>query len=197
MDLTEKMLKTEEVFDGKVIHVYNDEVRLPNGGTGTREVVRHSGGACVCAIDENMEIAFVRQFRYAYGMELLELPAGKLEKGEEPLYAAARELREEAGLAAEDLLALGEMYPSPGYTDEIIHMFLAVGAKPCDANPDEDEFLRIEKMYIGDALDMVFKGEIKDAKTQICLMKAYIMIQSLGEQGMQLAADGEPSEPLN
>ncbi len=197
MDLTEKMVKTEEVFDGRVIHVYNDKVRLPNGGESTREVVRHPGGACVCAIDENMEVAFVRQFRYAYGAEVLELPAGKLEKDEEPFYTAARELREEAGLAADEMLPLGEMYPSPGYTDEIIYMFLAINAKPCEVDPDEDEFLKIEKMYIGDALDMVFRGEIKDAKTQICLLKAYIMIQSLGEQLMPDTEDGGPPEAVH
>jgi len=185
MDLTEKLLESNEVFEGKVLNVFNDRVRLPDGGESTREVVRHPGGACVCAIDKNLEVAFVRQFRYAYGMEILELPAGKLEKGEDPSFAASRELKEEAGLAAGEMLPLGVMYPSPGYTDEIIHMFLSVNSRPCENQPDDDEFLCVEKLHIGDALEKVFNGEIKDAKTQICLLKAYIMLQSLMNKGME------------
>ncbi len=182
MDLTEKLITSEEVFDGTLLHVYKDNVKLPNGSESVREIVRHQGGACVCAIDSNMNIALVRQFRYAYGMETLELPAGKIEKGEEAYDTALRELQEEAGLTAQDLLPIGEMFPSPGYTDEVVHLFLALHAQPCEQNLDEDEFVKVEKLYIGDALDMVLKGEIRDAKTQICLLKSFLVLENLSAQ---------------
>ncbi|MDL2237464.1 NUDIX hydrolase [Christensenellaceae bacterium OttesenSCG-928-K19] len=182
MDLTEKLLESKEVFDGKLLHVYRDEVSLPNGASSTREIVRHPGGACVCAIDSDLNVAFVRQFRYAYGMEVLELPAGKLERGEEPYFAAARELREEAGLISDDMIPLGELFPSPGYTDEIIHMFLAFNPEPCGQSLDMDEFVKVEKIFLVDAVNMVLNGEIRDAKTQTCLLKAYMLMEYLSAQ---------------
>lgn len=184
MDLTEKMLSSEEIFDGKLLHVYRDEVELPDGGCSVREVVRHQGGACVCAIDGEMNVTFVSQYRYAYGAEVLELPAGKIEYGEEPFETAVRELREEAGLIAEDILPIGEMYPSPGYTDEIVYMYLALHARPCEQKLDDDEFVRVEKMYLGDAMNLVLKGDIKDAKTQICLLKSFLVLENLSNEQM-------------
>lgn len=181
MDLTEKTLQENKIFDGRLLQVYSNDVELPNGKAAKREVVRHPGGACVCAIDEAMNVTFVRQFRYAYNSEVLELPAGKLEPGEPPMETAARELIEEAGLKADMLLPMGEAYPSPGYTDEVIYMYLALNAYPVEQDLDEDEFLNIEKIYIGDALQMVLKGDIKDAKTQIALLKAYLVIDNLNE----------------
>ena len=182
MDLTEKMLNSKEVLSGKILHVYVDEVELPNGEKAEREIVRHPGGACVCAIDSEMNVTLVRQFRYAYGQTVLEVPAGKVEKGEEPYDAAMRELKEEAGLVAEELIPIGEMYPSVGYTDEIIYMYMAINVLPCEQQPDEDEFIELEKIFIGDAVDMAVKGEIKDAKTQLCLLKAYVVLDSLSRQ---------------
>lgn len=183
MELWEKLVESEEVYSGKLLHIYRDKVELPNGNQTIREVVRHPGGACVCAIDGDLHVSFVRQYRYPYGMEMLELPAGKLEKGEEPYDTALRELREEAGLTAENLLPLGEAFPSPGYTDEIIYMYLALGAQSLGAQElDHDEFVNVEKIYLGDALSMVLRGEIRDAKTQICLLKSYLVIDNLGSQ---------------
>ena len=190
MELTETLLESKEIFAGKLLHVYEDTVRLPNGQSSTREIVRHQGGACVCAIDEEMNVSFVRQFRFAYGMETLELPAGKIEKGEEAYSTAIRELKEEAGLMAEDILPMGEMLPSPGYTDEIVHLFLAINAQPCEQELDHDEFINVEKIYIGDALNMVLKGEIRDAKTQICLLKSFLVLENLGSQYTEEMGDG-------
>ncbi len=195
MDLTEKLLDSEEVFDGKLLHVYQDKVELPNGAESTREVVRHPGGACVCALDKDLNVAFVRQYRYAYGMDVLELPAGKIETGEEPFYTAARELREEAGLISDDFIPLGELYPSPGYTDEIIYMYLAMNSENCGQCLDMDEFIQLEKVYITDALNMVLNGDIKDAKSQACLLKAYMLLEYLSMQEEEEAAEeAEPEE---
>ena len=181
MDLKEKTLRSNEVFAGRLLHVFDDEVELPNGHTSRREVVRHTGGACVCAVNAAMDVAFVRQFRYAYAEAVLELPAGKVEKGEDPYQCALRELREEVGLVADQLVPLGALYPSPGYTDEIIYMYLAINADPAEQDLDPDEFVEVEYIPLGDAVNMVMHSEILDAKTQIALLKTYIMLQVLGE----------------
>ncbi len=182
MDLTEKKIGSQKVFDGKLLQVFLDKVSLPNGNEGTREIVRHMGGACILAIDEELCVTFVRQFRYAYDKVLLEIPAGKLEKGEDPKKAAERELQEETGLVAKELISLGEMYPSSGYTDEVIYMYLALGAEQQEQNLDNDEFIEVEKMSLNDAVSKVLNGEIKDAKTQISLLKAYVMLDQLSKQ---------------
>ena len=125
MELTEKTLSSEKIFDGRILHVRRDTVLLPNGHQSTREVVDHPGGVCVLALDDQERVLVVSQFRYPYGEVLRELPAGKLEYGEDPAQAAIRELREETGAVAGTFQPLGELYPSPGYCGEIIRMYLA------------------------------------------------------------------------
>ncbi len=172
MNLEEKQLKYEYIFEGKVIRLRKDEALLPNGKTAVREVVEHNGGVCVVALTDKDEVLMVRQFRYPYLESILEIPAGKRDsKLEDPLACGKRELKEETGATAEKFISLGELYPTPGYCDEIIWMFAATGLSFGDACPDEDEFLRVEKIPLKKAIEMVMQGEIKDAKTQVALLK--------------------------
>ena len=167
----EKTLDSDTRFEGRVFTLTVDTVELENGRTSTREVVHHNGGACIAALTENDEVYLVRQFRYAFGQELWELPAGKLEKGEDPFEAAKRELGEECGLTAEHFVDLGPVYPTVGYCTEIIYCWAATGLTPCDMHLDEDEFLTPEKVPFDRAVEMVLSGEIRDSKTAIALVK--------------------------
>ena len=167
----EKTLNSDTRFEGRVFTLTVDTVELENGRTSTREVVHHNGGACIAALTENDEVYLVRQFRYPFGQELWELPAGKLEKGEDPFEAAKRELGEECGLTAEHFVDLGPVYPTVGYCSEIIYCWAATGLAPCDMHLDEDEFLTPEKVPFDRAVEMVLSGEIRDSKTAIALLK--------------------------
>ena len=167
----EKTLNSDTRFEGRVFTVTVDKVELENGRTSTREVVHHHGGACIAALTENDEIYLVRQFRYAFGQELWELPAGKLEKGEDPFEAARRELGEECGLTAQHFVDLGPVYPTVGYCTEIIYCWAATGLSPCGMHLDEDEFLTPEKVPFDRAVEMVLSGEIRDGKTVAALLK--------------------------
>ena len=191
MDLEEKTLKENEVFSGRLLHMFNDEVELPNGDISRREIVRHPGGATVCAITENMEIALVKQFRYPYGEEVLELPAGKLEPGEDPMETARRELKEETGLVADELLPLGMIYPSPGYTDEIIYAYMTIGAKQEAQELDPDEFVNVIYMPVEKAVEMVLQNELPDGKSQIAILKAYLIVTTLAETVKATAMSAE------
>lgn len=180
MELTEKTLNEEYIYKGRIIKVRRDEVELPNGHKSMREVVEHSGGVCVLPLTDRDEVIFVRQFRYPYKEVILEIPAGKRDHGEEsPIECGKRELAEETGAKADKYTSLGELYPSPGYCGEVIYMFLATGLTFGDTNPDEDEFLNVEKIPFDKALDMVLSDEIKDSKTQCALMKAAILLGKL------------------
>ena len=174
---TEKKISGEVPFDGRIFRVERDEVELENGRRSFREVARHkSGGACVlCELDG--KVAFVRQFRYAYGQELLELPAGKIDPGETPAECAARELREETGMVAGRLIDLGECCPSPGWMVERLHIFAAQDAVRGEAAPDEGEFLDVVWLERDEALGMVLRNELPDAKTQIALLKWQALAQ--------------------
>ncbi len=179
MKLEEKKISSEEIFDGVAIHLFRDEVLLPNDKKGVREVIRHPGAVCVLPINENNEAIFVNQFRYAFNKVTLEAPAGKLDsKDEIPLEAAKRELREETGLKAENIVYLGEMYTTPALIDEIIHLYLATDLTEGNQDLDEDEFINVKKIPLEEAVSMVMNGEIKDSKTQTVILKAEKYLQN-------------------
>ena len=167
----EKKLSENTVFTGRVFSVSVDKVLLENGKTGEREVLHHHGGACIAALTPENEIYMIRQFRYAMGQELWELPAGKLEAGEDPFEAAKRELSEECGLTADTYTELGVVYPTVGYDSEKIYLWAAEGLHTVGQHLDAGEFLDVVKMPFAQALGLVMDGTIKDSKTQIALLK--------------------------
>ncbi|MCL2885041.1 MAG: NUDIX hydrolase [Oscillospiraceae bacterium] len=170
-NLTEQTLSSRYPFTGRVFRVRVDDVRLPNGHEASREVVEHTGGVCIAPLTDAGELLFVRQWRHPFKDVLLELPAGKLEKDEDPLTGAVRELKEEVGAVAARIEPLGRMLPSPGYCSEVIHLFLATGLTIGDSAPDEDEFLEAVRIPLDEAVRMVLDGEIPDAKTQLLVLK--------------------------
>lgn len=176
MELREQTLSSQTIFEGKIITVKVDEARLPNGVAARREVVEHPGGVCVLALCEDGTVPLVRQFRYPLGDVLLELPAGKLERGEEPRPAAARELGEEVGLEPVELIDLGYMHVSPGFCNERIYLYLARELKSVPVHPDEDEFLDIVHLPFGELVERVVSGEITDAKTVAAVLKTKVLL---------------------
>lgn len=177
MEIFEKTVEKNYVYKGRIINVRCDKAQLHNGNPCTREVVEHNGGVCIAPITENKELIFVRQFRYPYMEMVLELPAGKLELGEDPFEAGKRELEEETGTVAEKYYNLGKFYPTPGYCGEIIYLYAASDLKATAMNPDEDEFLEVEKISIDKAVEMVLNNEIPDGKTQTLIMRVAEMIR--------------------
>ena len=176
MNLTEKQLTKEYIFKGKVINLRRDTALLPNNATAIREVVEHNGGVCVAALTKDNEVLFVKQFRYPYMEEILEIPAGKRDSlNEDPLECGKRELKEETGATSKRFIPLGELYPTPGYCGEIIWMFAATELDFGDQNPDEDEFLEVTKIPLEKAVEMILNGEIKDAKTQTAILKLKLL----------------------
>ena len=175
--LKEIKVGREEIFDGAIVHLVRDTVILPNGSRATREVCLHNGAVCVVPVTENGEVIMVRQFRYPFGDVLLEIPAGKLDKGEsDHLEAVKRELREETGCTAENYTFIGEYYPSPAILSENIHMYIATGLKQGEQDLDEDEFLDVVKIPLDDAIQMVLDNQITDGKTQTALLKAKMLL---------------------
>ena len=174
MDLTERQLSRETIYEGKILHIYRDDVLLPNGRTSVREVADHPGGVAIVALDEHDNVLTVKQYRYVFSRVLEEIPAGKLERGEDPDAAALRELKEETGAVAERYVSLGKLYPSPGYCGEIIWMYLATGLSYGEQNPDEDEFLEVERIPLEQAAQLVLDNRIDDAKTQAAVLKVYL-----------------------
>lgn len=170
MNFHEKTVASKEIFEGKVVKLELQTVELCNKKLAEREIIRHRGGVAILPITEDGHVVLVRQFRKPYDEELLEVPAGKLEKGEETESCAQRELKEETGHTAEKIEYLYTMYPSPGYTDEKITIYKAEGLSEGDLELDEDEFLNVEKYPLGEAVKMVQSGEIKDAKTAIAIL---------------------------
>jgi len=176
MNLEEKQLTANYIYNGKIINLRRDEALLPNGSTAFREVVEHPGGVCVAALTDNDEVVFVRQFRYPYSEVILEIPAGKRDRADEdPLECGKRELREETGAVAEKYFDLGALYPTPGYCGEIIYMFGATGLTFGATDPDDDEFVETVKIPLEKAVEMIMSGEIKDAKTQAAILKLKLL----------------------
>ena len=171
MDLTEKPINQEYKFKGKIVNMRVDDALLPNGTVAKREIVEHNGGVCVAPLDNDYNLYFVKQFRYPYREIVTELPAGKLEKGEDPFEAGKRELKEETGAVANKYISLGKLYPTPGYCGEIIHMYLATELTFGEQSPDEDEFLEVYKISLEKAVEMVMNGELPDSKTQTMILK--------------------------
>lgn len=180
MDLTEKPISQEYIFKGKIVKLRVDDALLPNGSTAKREVIEHPGGVCIAPLTDEGDLIFVEQYRYPYSEVVLELPAGKLEYGEDPFEAGKRELSEETGAEATEYASLGKLYPTPGYCGEIIHLYLAKHLSFKEQHPDEDEFLQVRRIPLEEAFQMVMRNEIPDSKTQVAIMKVYFM-----EKGLQ------------
>lgn len=178
MNLTEKTLSSQLVFDGKILHITLDEIELPDGKRSKREVVNHPGGVTVAALDDEDNLYFVKQFRYPYKEQVLELPAGKLEKGSTPLENGKRELLEETGAEGYSYMSLGQVYPSPGYTNEIIHLYVCRVKTEGESQLDDGEFLNVEKIPLDKAVEMVLNNQIPDAKTQVAVLKTAMLLKS-------------------
>lgn len=171
-ELTEKRLRGELIYDGRVVHLWRDEVRLPDGRETIREVVRHIGAVGIVPLTDKGEVLCVEQYRYPYACVMLEIPAGKLDDPGEPLEEAARrELREETGAVGGRMISLGALYPSVAICDEVIHLYVAEGFTMDHTDPDDDEFLCTRAIPLDELLDMVMRGEVPDAKTQIAVLK--------------------------
>ena len=172
MDLTEKMRRREDKFQGKIVSVHVDEVLLPNGHTSIREGVDHVDGVTVLPLDEQNRVLTVTQYRYVFGKNMLELPAGKLDPGEDPVTGALRELKEETGAVPEEFVSLGRIIPAPGCYGETLHLFLARGLKMEAQALDPDEFLNVEEVPLAELVAQVERGEIVDIKTQAAILRA-------------------------
>ena len=172
MELMEQTQERRVVFEGAIVTVRRDKARLINGRVVSREVVEHPGGVAVLPLHGDGTVSVVRQFRYPFQQVITELPAGKLEKGEDPRPAALRELEEECGLTAGKLTYLGCIYPSPGFSTEVLHMYLAQDLRQGESHPDEDEFLEAGRVPFQALFRQVMQGEIQDAKTVALVLKS-------------------------
>ncbi|MGN0649810.1 MAG: NUDIX domain-containing protein [Oscillospiraceae bacterium] len=177
MHLEEKQISSEQIFNGRVVKLFVDNVELEDGSRATREVIKHPGGVCVVPLTEENEVLFVRQFRYPHSSVLLEIPAGKLEWGESHHDCGLRELKEETGCTCDEYTYLGSLIPTPAYCGEVIYMYLARGLHGGEQKLDEGEFLDVERIPLDKAVEMVMNNEIGDAKTQIALLKTKLLLE--------------------
>ena len=171
MEQFERPLAQQKLYTGRIFDIEHYSVELENGHKAQRDVVVHHGGACVVAINEEGDLLLERQFRFPVGQVIWELPAGKLEAGEDPMTAARRELEEETGYKADRLLPLATLLPTPAYSTEIIHIFRAEGLRQTRQHLDEDEHLSVVWLPFERAVNMVLSGEITDAKTQVGILQ--------------------------
>lgn len=171
--LVEQTLSSQEVFNGRLLHVFLDEARLPDGTTSTREWIRHPGASAVLPVFENGDVMLVRQFRYPMSQIFYEVPAGKIDPDENADTTAERELKEEAGLGCKHFEYIGHFYPGIGYSDEIIHLYTAWDITTAEQQVDDDEFLIKERVPFREAVEMVHSGEISDGKTMVTLLRSW------------------------
>ena len=176
MELMEKTVESRVLFEGKIITVRLDKAELPNGRVASREVVEHPGGVAILPLFDDGTVSLVRQFRYPFQEVVAELPAGKLERGEDHRLAALRELSEEVGAAPDELTYLGCIYTSPGFSSEVLHMYLARGLRQGECHPDEDEFLERERIPFQTLVERVMSGEITDGKTVAAALKVKVLL---------------------
>ena len=175
-ELKETTISREDVYAGKIFTVHVDQVRLPNGKTAVREVADHCPCVAVVALDDENNVLTVTQYRYVFGRALLEIPAGKLEPGEDPAAGARRELREETGATPDEFIPMGKLILSPGCLGEELYLFLARGLHMGDTQPDEDEFLVQERIPFEEMVHRCVRGEIDDGKTVAAILKAKILL---------------------
>lgn len=178
MEYTEKKIDGKTLYKGIIVNVRRDRAELINGDIVGREVVEHPGGVTIIPVEDDGTVWCVRQFRYPLGREMLETPAGKLEYGEDPRACAVRELSEETGISADELICLGPCCTSPGFSTEILHIYLARGLHHGKMHLDDNEFLNVEKHTLDELTDMVMSGEIDDAKTIIAVLKAKLYLKA-------------------
>ena len=178
MNLFESTVAQETVYRGAIVNVRRDKIKLPDGSDGRREVVEHPGGVAICAVDGENRVIMVRQYRYAVGEALLELPAGKLEPGEDPLASALRELEEETGAVPAEVIPMGFTYSSPGIFAEKIYYYLARKLHEGEAKPDEGEFLEVEKVPLESLLAMIREDRLRDGKSVIGILKASLLLSA-------------------
>lgn len=183
--LCEECVSSRLIFDGRVVRLYVDRVRLPDGREAEREYMRHIGAVCVLPLDRDGVVHCVRQYRYPHGEVLLEIPAGKLDsKTEDHASAALRELQEETGYRCGRLTFLGNIYTSPAILDEVIGLYLAEELTPGETHFDEDEFLAPVAVPLEELADRVMRGEIPDAKTQLAVLRVRELLRRRGEAGL-------------
>ncbi len=177
MSFVEKKLSEHPVYEGKIFTVYQGVVSLPNGAEASRDRIEHHGGAGILPLDEKGNVYLVRQYRFGVDKELLEIPAGKLEAGEDPKATAIRELTEEVGFLPREVIPLGHMELSPAYLGEITYLYLGRDLLPQKAALDDDEFLEVVSLPFRDALQKVLDGEITDGKTQTAILKTALLLK--------------------
>ena len=177
MRLEEKRLSSREIFKGKIVELRVDQVELPNGKEAVREVVGHPGGVAVLPYHDDGTVTLVRQFRYPFGRAVDEVPARKLEPGEDHRLAGERELSEETGLSAGSLTYLGALLLSPGYADEVLHLYLARDLTQGERHPDEDEFLELRRAPFDELVAQAMDGTLQDAKTVAALLKTKVLLE--------------------
>ena len=175
MIFEEKTITSEKLFEGRIIDLRIETVEMPDGKTAYRELVDHPGGVGILALTDDGKIPMVRQYRKPMETVTLEIPAGTLDKEEEPLLCGIRELKEETGYEAKEVISLGYMYPSPGFANEITYVYFAKGLSKGKDNPDEDEFLDVEEFSVAEIEQMILKNEINDGKTLVAFLKAKAM----------------------